>query len=312
MTIERTAPGITLPAIPVEPIGRHATVEALLRHTLARSVSEIVRLDAPVRLGTDAEDVHQFRVAARRLRSDLRTFAPLLDANWSGTIRDELAWLGNEVGAQRDADVLATRLAAHLAGLPDRDTADAEPLLAQLAGTTRQGRDRLIVALCSERYVSLAERLVEATEHPRLADGLQASARRPARSVTADLVAKPWRRLKREADAVDSNATDGELHRIRILAKRARYAVEAVIPLYGRDAGKFARSLARLQAVLGDHHDTTVAEEWLRESATDLPATRVVVGMLIASERAERDRLRRRFRTVWKAVSRDKPQSWLR
>ena len=63
------------PDVVVPPIGAGATVDTLIRYAMARSVAQILGHDPGVRLGEDPEDVHQFRVATRRLRSDLRTFS---------------------------------------------------------------------------------------------------------------------------------------------------------------------------------------------------------------------------------------------
>jgi inorganic triphosphatase YgiF len=73
--------------IDLEPfeLGRKPTVVRLIQHTLAKSVARMVRHDAGVRLGDDPEDVHQFRVATRRLRSDLQTFASMLSSLPSST-----------------------------------------------------------------------------------------------------------------------------------------------------------------------------------------------------------------------------------
>ena len=67
------------PDVVVPPIGPDATVSTLIRYATSRSVTQILRHDPGIRLGEDPEDVHQFPVATRRLRSDLRTFAPHLD-----------------------------------------------------------------------------------------------------------------------------------------------------------------------------------------------------------------------------------------
>jgi hypothetical protein len=63
--------------------------------------------------------------------------------------------------------------------------------------------------------------------------------------------------------------------------------------------------------VLGDHHDTTTAEAWLRQAAKALPSTRLVVGELIAFERQDRTRLREEFTVIWEDVSRPKLRKWL-
>lgn len=70
------------PDVVVADIGRKASVGEVVAAAFARSVQQVIRLDPRVRLGDDPEDLHQFRVATRRLRSDLRTFGPLLDATW--------------------------------------------------------------------------------------------------------------------------------------------------------------------------------------------------------------------------------------
>lgn len=51
------------------------------------------------------------RVATRRLRSTLRTFRGLWDRPRSEALRDELKWLGVQLGRVRDGQVMATALA---------------------------------------------------------------------------------------------------------------------------------------------------------------------------------------------------------
>ena len=55
--------------------------------------------------GNDPESIHQMRVGMRRLRSALRLFAPWIP--FPAALQQELSWLGGELGAARDADVLA-------------------------------------------------------------------------------------------------------------------------------------------------------------------------------------------------------------
>ena len=90
-----------------------------VRAALANGVSRLLRHDPGVRVGDDPEDVHQARVATRRLRSDLRTFRSLLDQEQAGPVRDELRWAGDLLGEQRDADVLLERLRRDADRLPN-------------------------------------------------------------------------------------------------------------------------------------------------------------------------------------------------
>src|SRR3954464_307059 len=117
------------PDVVVVPIDKHATVRELVCHALSRSVLQLIDHHAGVLLTTEPEHVHQFRVATRRLRSDLGSLEPLLDRNWTTFVRDELRWLGGEVGRARDADVLADRLRAHVERLTPPDAKLAEQLL---------------------------------------------------------------------------------------------------------------------------------------------------------------------------------------
>ena len=58
--------------------------------------------------------------------------------------------------------------------------------------------------------------------------------------------------------------TDEQLHRVRIHAKRTRYAAEALLPVARKDARRFAAAAADLQGVLGEQHDAIVMRGWLR------------------------------------------------
>jgi CHAD domain-containing protein len=274
-------------------------------------VRQIIGHHAGVCAGDDPEALHQFRVGARRLRSDIRTFAPLLDRHWTAWLREELKWLGGEVGIGRDADVLANRLRSQLARLPDRDAKSAQSLLQRLAETTHEASERVLVTLSGDRYMTLLDALVETAHEPRFAAEPAGLPDEPGRPIFKRLARKPWRRLETAVDDLAPDAPEAAIHAIRIRAKRARYAAEAVAPLYGSDARRFARAMADVQTVLGDFQDTTVAETWLREAAKALPSTRLVAGELIGFERDDRARLRVQFSSVWKKASRRKLRTWL-
>ena len=299
------------PDVEVLPIGKNATVRDVVRHVFSRSVTQLINHHAGVWLTLDAEELHQFRVGARRLRSDLRSFAPLLDRNWTAYLRDELKWLGTEVALARDADVLAERLRSQIKRLPSEDARSADRLLQRVADTTAEARAHVIAALSSDRYVVLLEDLVDSSRDPRFAADRPGVADQRGRKVFVELVRRPWKRMSRAIKAVQPDSPPTALHAIRIKSKRARYAAEAVAPLYGRDGTRLADAIADVQTVLGDFQDTTVAEAWLRGAAKAVPSTRVVAGQLIALERADRARLRLKFARVWKKTSRPKLRKWL-
>jgi CHAD domain-containing protein len=285
-----------------------ATVEALLRHDLAAGTLRLFRHEAGVRIGEDPEAVHQARVATRRLRSTLRTFSSLLEPEWTDRLRDELKWLADLLGAVRDTDVLLGRFQEDLAALPAADAKIGPRLLAGLVSERDSARRRLLAGMAKDRYATLLDDLVAAAAAPLLLPG----ADRPAAEVMPALVAKPWRKLRKAVKQAGDDPSDDELHQIRIRAKRARYAAEAVEPVIGRPAERFADATADLQEVLGDHHDAVVGEDWLRQAAASARRdVALVAGLLIAAERASAASSRDGWRPVWKALNRKRLRAWL-
>jgi len=299
------------PSVVVMPVGRHTSTADLIRHLTAASVVQMLMHDPGVRLGHDPEALHRYRVATRRLRSDLRTFSRLLDADLSAELRDELQWLGSTVGPARDLDVLEARLAANARLLSDVDQPATTELLARLAVSKRAARDGLLAALRSDRYDGTLRTLVKFATEPPIAAAAYRKAKQPAAHVASSLVKRRWNQLAAAVDTMGEHPTDTELHQIRIAAKRCRYAAEAVAPVVGGSARRFAAGVEAIQAVLGDYHDTVVAEAWLRNAAIELVDARVAIGGLIAIERQERAHLRDEWPNTWHRASKSSARNWL-
>jgi CHAD domain-containing protein len=241
----------------------------------------------------DPEDVHQARVATRRLRSDLKTFDSLLDADWVASTRAELKWLGEVLGAVRDDDVLDMRLRRQLAKLPEPDGPDAKLILARLAYERDDHRQAMLEALETQRYRNLVA-------------ALEAAAAESGPPVEAQIVRRPWERLESGVKKLSPEPADEELHEIRKRAKQCRYALEAIAPLAGDDAIAWAKAVAGLQTVLGDLNDAVVAERWLRRGEHSF-----VAGELIGIERGEGDAARANWPGAWTKASKPELRSWL-
>jgi CHAD domain-containing protein len=298
-------PDVVVPR--VRPRSRSSRV---VRAAIASSVARLLAHDPLVRIGTDPEGVHQARVATRRLRSDLRTFDPLVDHEWASALRDELKWIGGALGAVRDADVLGDLLRAQARALPAEHAPDVEEILARLAAQRDTAREALLADMRSDRYVRLLNRLVEAARSPRLR---RQRAHRRGAAALPGLVRTPWKRVRKAARHMDRKAADTELHQLRIKAKRARYATEAVAPVSGAHARRLASRLAALQDVLGEHQDLVVARGWLADVArdTDRPQLAFVAGELAGVMRARQDDLRRRWPEVWRTLDTKSLTDWL-
>ncbi len=294
------------PEVVVTPVGSDATVAEVVRGALAASTARLFRHDAGVRLGVDPEDVHQARVATRRLRSDLRTFREFVEPDWSTPLREELRWLGAELGAVRDVEVLRERLRGRVGSLPASDRRAADGLIDELDRRHDATRERLVTAMREPRYTRLLDALVGAADAPALLEEVKDA---PAVPALRPALESPWKHLATAMEAVAAEATDENLHAARIRAKRVRYAAEAVAPVFGKRARAFAAAAVAVQDVLGEHQDAVVAGAWLREAAV-AGGDAFVAGELAAIESQAAARARDGWPAAWKALCRKRLRFW--
>ena len=310
MTAERDAKAIglveqvRLELDPLTRFGDGATALDVIRSAVASSTIRLVSFDPIVRIGEDPEGVHKARVAVRRLRSDLRTFRPLVDRDWAQALRGELRWLGRLLGPVRDAEVLGARLQGRIEGMIGLELASAKVLLDGPETARLDARRRLLEGMDSRRYEELILRLVRAALEPVARSG---RIDRPAADI-GSLMDAPWAKLSKSASALGSGSSDGALHATRIDTKRVRYGAEALTPVFGKRASRFAFAAEVLQEVLGEHQDAVVAMSWLadRGMEADDQAVAFTAGRIAELEAASRERARAEWPTVWSTLQRRK------
>ena len=260
-------------------------------------------------LDEDPEGVHQARVGTRRLRSDLRSFQTLLDPDSTRSLRDELSWPLDALGKVRDLDVLLAHLRSDALRLTSGDNRGGDEIFSRLVEDRAAAHAELLDALRTERCARLLENLAGFIAEPPF---VTADARRPAADVVPALVRRPLRRLRREADRLGSAPGDDELHRVRILAKRLRYATDVCVPVAGKPARHAARVLAKLQDVLGEHNDARIALDRLRELTDDAtPAAAWTSGALGGLQIARAERCRARFPSAYRSAIAKSRWRWL-
>ncbi|MFG1947849.1 CHAD domain-containing protein [Nonomuraea sp. NPDC048826] len=287
------------------PPPRAATEPGTAGHTvmayLAGQVTALLSQDPRAR--REEEDaVHQMRVAARRLRSALKAFKPVVKD--TAAIQEELRWLGNVLGAVRDLEVIRARFAGALAGLPAGLVAG--PIAARLGDDLlrreQEGYDAVRESLSGDRYYALLDALDALVSGPKLGK----AAADPAETRLADVAAANWNRVTKAyatAQAVDDpERREIAMHDVRKAAKRARYTAEALRDTLGKPMGKLARLAEAVQEVLGAHRDGVVAQETLVEEAGAARAAgedTFTYGVLVGQERAAADRAHQDFPRVW-------------
>jgi CHAD domain-containing protein len=290
------------------PPTKRSKADEIINGAIVTSVTRLLRHDAGMRVGADPENLHQARVAVRRLRSDLHTFSPLMDRDWVEPTRAELEWLGALLGSVRDVDVLRELLEAKVARVPVEHRPAAGRLLDRLGACRAHARAELLAGLRSERYLRLLDRLVDTEPTEWIAPDTPA---RRAADVLPGLVRRPWKKLRRAVRDAGDDPSDAALHAIRIRAKQARYATEAAAPIVGRRARGLAEALAALQDVLGAQHDCVVARKWLHDTAAGGYGEEVFVAgeLAMVLQQDERD-LRARWPDAWRTARARELRGW--
>ena len=216
---------------------------------------------------SDAEALHDFRVALRRLRSLVQAYRPWLDGALPRKLRRKIGKLARRTGPARDAEV-------QLAWLREaqRNAGDAECLGVQWFV-------EYLAARRDEEYLVLRE--VLPADFPRLRRRLLARLDRAAGAAVVPFGVAAAQRLRESAadfkahlEQVHGVADEEEIHRARIAGKRLRYLLE---PLASElPAGKaLVKELRALQDRMGEIHDQQVLSTELLRAAERAGAARM-------------------------------------
>jgi CHAD domain-containing protein len=305
-----------LPALEESRRPRRGSAAAAVLSYTEDQAAKLKALDPSVRRN-EPDSVHQMRVTSRRLRSTLQSFGQVLRGADTKHLATELRWLGHVLGDDRDNEVLTEHIEAEIHQAP------VELVMGPVAARVRehfaplsaQSRKAVLAALDSERYFALLDELDQILAAPPLGP----DADRPAKEALAHAVARTYRRTGKRMRAADK-AHPGEpanvaLHAARRAAKRSRYAAEAVAPVYGKQAKRYAKKMKKVQSTLGDHQDAVIARNTLRELGVRAHLegeNAFTYGLLYEhNSTAVRDS-ERRGRQAWKRASEPKYRRWLK
>lgn len=282
---------------------RHAVGEAAVA-VIRSQLQTWLHHEAGTRLGEDIEELHDMRVAIRRMRAAIRLFRPFVPSAVID-LRDDLRWLGRILGEVRDLDVQIEQIVAWKGTLPAADAASLEALHAHLEDRRREARRRMLDGLDAGRYDELVTRLAATLREPVLPTMAREV---PALVVAPSLLTRAHRRVLRDGRRIRPGSDPQRYHDLRIRCKQLRYALEFHTPLYGTDTRQVIRRLVRLQNLLGKHQDADVAVHWLREEVlgerSSVPrATAFVVGRLVERYTVEAAQLRDGFPEAFALLS---------
>ncbi|MGW5722708.1 CHAD domain-containing protein [Amycolatopsis sp. NPDC003865] len=296
-SLPRSPAELGLPELPVE-VGPADPAVHHVRAKLDREIRALLAYEPGTRSGADPEDLHQMRVALRRMRSVLKLSGRLV-GDGAEPVRAELGWLGQSLGEVRDHDVLIGHLREVIADFEVRDQPAGRRLVSRFVTERAAAKRRLTRALSSARYSTLLQEVSLLT---------RASGEPPAEP--HDLVtglAKPHRKLAKAVRALPADPPDDDLHALRIHGKKLRYAAELAQTSAKKKRAKRIKALIKatkdFQTVLGDHQDAVIAAERMRTVlATADGELGFVAGRIAERELARRAEARATWRAAWAKV----------
>lgn len=288
------------------------------RKVLRFHFRRMLRNEKGTRQGDDIEQLHDMRVATRRMRAALRIFEPFYDEDTVKPIVRGLRRTGRALGQVRDLDVLLNKLRNYTKKLPSDERAGLEGLYAAWEFQREAARRAMLAHLDSNRYREFKKTFEEFAATPDLG-AMTVKRNAPVRILACHVVPSTvWQTYEtiRSYEWVMERAPVDVLHQLRIEVKGLRYLLEFFREVLGPEAELAITTLTTVQDTLGDLHDADVAlhllSDYLHET-TGLPLLRArtqpeVAGVVRYLEHQEYQiqRLRRRVPALWKQLNHPK------
>ncbi len=226
------------------------------------------------RLGEDIEELHDMRVATRRMRSAFWVFGDHLDMEQWKPFLKGLKSTGRALGAVRDLDVFWEKTQRYLDALPPARQSDLDPLHKVWGKEREKARASMLAYLDGDSFARFKEQFGKFLK-------TSGAGALPLFSKKGDPLPHRLRHVvpvslyQRVADirAYDEWVTGPDiplerLHQLRIAAKRLRYTLEYFEQVLRPEAKALIREMKNLQDHLGDLQDAVVASNLLRDFLT--------------------------------------------
>jgi triphosphatase len=224
---------------------------------LRRHFSAMLSCELGTRLGEDLEELHDMRVATRRLRTALKAFRDFLPAR-AGRYERDLKYVADALGKVRDLDVQLQSLAV--------ENEEAPGLAEALRERREESRTAMIRVLDSKRYQKLVSDFAGTIRR-----GRGPSPRVPITEAAPEIVRRRCKSVRKAASRLDEGSPPEEYHDLRKKGRRMRYTLEFLREIYGKPFEKEISTLKSVQDVLGEHQDLVVAGDVLRQLVSEVP-----------------------------------------
>lgn len=282
------------------------------RKVLAFHFAEMVRHEEGTRQGVDIEELHDMRVATRRMRAAFDVFWEAFEPK---AIKGHLKGLrrtGRALGRVRDLDVFMEKAQHYLDALPVEQRHGLDPLLLHWQQEREDDREIMLKHLASKDYAQFKRKFLTFLTTPGMG-ARPVSDEHPVPDIVRNIVpALVYDRMAevRGYGAILSNASIEQLHALRIEFKKLRYTLEFFREVLGPQAGEIIGEIKTLQDHLGDLNDADVACGILRNFLDELEVRQAILPMeerenpepivaYLAAKHAERHQLMVSFKDAW-------------
>jgi CHAD domain-containing protein len=236
------------------------------RVVLLRDFIDMLDHEAGALAGEDIEDVHQMRVATRRMRSALRLLEPYYTGKTAGKFRKQLGEIADVLGDIRDRDVLLEAMTDYLPTLPETMQDELKRVMQFIEGEREAERNDLHHLVSKRSYGRFIEAFQAFLTTPEShAVGLtQHGTVKPiaVRHVLPTVIHEHLGAV-RAYGAVIESADGPTLHQLRIEFKRLRYTIALFAEILGTGAQAFLKELKKVQDLLGRMQDIITAHALL-------------------------------------------------
>ena len=272
---ERHAGDLTLP-LPLERTNLLAddSLAEAGRKVMLYHFAQMLAHEAGTRLGEDIEELHDMRVATRRMRAAFEVFGEAFEPKVLKTQLKGLRATGRALGHPRDMDVFMEKANLYLNSLPEEQRAGLDPLLAAWEQERQSARADMITYFESPEYAEFVGRFNRFLQTPgvgALPIPTEKSSPHRLREVVPVLIYNRMASV-RAFEPVLKSARIEQLHALRIEFKKLRYAVEYFREVLGPEAKSVIEVIKKLQDHLGDLNDADVATRLLRGFLDDWDA----------------------------------------
>jgi len=294
------------------------------RKTLWFHFVRMLQHEPGTRLGADIEELHDMRVATRRMRAAVRVFGDFFQPEVIAPFTKGIRRVTRALGPVRDLDVFEEKAGHYLKTLPAEARDSLDPLLESWQTQRQAARENMLALLNSGKYHRLVRELAdflqtEGAGAPFIP--LAQPAPHRVRHVAPRLIYTHYETV-RAYEPILQGASIETLHALRIDCKYLRYTLEFLSEVLGPESGWVVKEIKRLQDHLGDLVDAHVAigllndflQHWdAVEASVPLSQRRSVEGVAtyLAARHAEKHRLLTSFPAAWESFNRDEVRRWL-